>query len=275
MKEKKHAAAVVLAAVLSLALAGCLDTSVKVVVKPDGSGTVEKTIIVSKVLVEFMQGMGSGGDSAAVEKSLLDEKSLKAQAAGMGSGVTFQSAVKVSTDKGNGFKAVYAFKDVSKLKIDQNPTKDLNLPMEAGGQSAVAPQEFVTFGFAKGSPAVLTVSLPRSAKETAAKAKAKASQAGGAEAQQMMEAFKPLYENLRIAISVEVQGRIVETDAAHVKGSVITLMDLDFGKVLADEAMFKKLSASQQSTVGDTMELLKNFPGVTFEPSETVKVRFQ
>jgi hypothetical protein len=275
MKAKMRMAALALATVM--ALAGCLDTSVKVIVKPDGSGTIEKTIVVSKTLVEFMKSMGSEGDSAAVEQSLLDEKSLKAQATGMGSGVTFLSAVKVSTDKGNGYKATYSFKDITKVKIDQNPSGDLNLPMGGAGQAEQAPQENITFAFARGSPAVLSIVLPRPTKEDTAKAKAKVSQApqGGAEAQQMMEALKPLYENLRIAVSVEVQGRIVETNAANVKGSAITLVDIDFGKVLSDDAMFKKLSSGQQSTLGDTMALLKNVPGVVFEPAETVKVKFQ
>lgn len=269
--------AVAAAAALVLALTGCIDTNVKVSVKPDGSGTVEKTIVVSKALVEFMKGMGSGGDSAAVEASLVDEKSLKAQAAGMGSGVAYQSAVKVSTDKGNGYKATYAFKDVTKLKINQNPTNDINLPSmgASGGSSSNTPQEFITFGFAKGSPAVLTVVLPKPSKETEAKAKTAKQQTNTAEAAQMMEAFKPLYENLRIAVSVEVQGRIVETNAAHVKGAVVTFVDVDFGKVLSDDAMFRKLSNNQQSSVAETMELLKSFPGVVFESAPTVRVKFQ
>jgi hypothetical protein len=273
MKSQIRVGALVLAA--ALALAGCLDTSVKVTVKPDGSGTVEKTILVSKALVEFMKGMGSQGDDAAVLNSLIDEKSLKAQAAKMGSGVAFVSAVKISTDKGNGYKASYTFKDITKVKIDQNPSGDLSLPSASSGQSQQAPQEFLTFGFTKGSPALLTIALPQPTKDAEAKAKAAQTQAAGADAQKMMETLKPLYENLRIAVFVEVQGKIVETNAANVKGSSITIMDVDFGKVLADDAMFKKLSSGQQSTLGDTKELLKDFPGIVFETAVTVRVKFQ
>lgn len=278
MKRMRGPAVFALVTAVALTLTGCLDTAVKVIVKPDGSGTIEKTVVVSKALVEFMKGMGAEGDSEAVEKSLLDEKSLKAQAAVMGSGVTFQSAVKVSTDKGNGFKATYGFKDIAKVKIDQNPSGDLNLPAGASGQAEQSPKEFVTFAFTKGlpgMPAVLSISLPRPSKEDTAKARAKVADSSGADAQQMMEMLKPLYENLRIAIGVEVQGRIVETNAAHVQGSSVTIMDVDFGKVLSDDAMLKKLSASQQSSLADTMELLKGFPGVIFEPSDRVQVKFR
>ena len=55
------------AAALVLLLAGCVDTATKVVVKTDGSGTIEKTIILSKHLPELMQSMGSKGDAASIE----------------------------------------------------------------------------------------------------------------------------------------------------------------------------------------------------------------
>lgn len=260
----------------TLALGGCIDSATKIIVKTDGSGTLEKTIVVSTNLVKFLESMGMGGDAKTIEEGMLSEKSLKVEASQMGAGVTFVSSQKITTTKGNGYKAVYSFKDITTLRLDQNPAGDVTLPSGGGaaGSGQASAPELYTFRFTKGSPATLTIVAPKVQASPSA-AKGTQTQTDPKQAEQMLAAMRPLYADLRMAVTVEVQGKIAETNALYVDGSTVTLMDLDFGKILADDAVFKKLASTQAQSVKDIQELVKTMPGVKLDAQESVTIKFR
>jgi len=260
-----------IAAIAVSALLGCVDVNTKVTVKTDGSGTIEKTIVLSKHLAELMISLGQKGDAASIESGMLNENGLKAAAARMGSGVTFVSAEKISTSKGNGFKVQYAFTDISKLKLDQNPAADLTMAAGQGGSSSSATSSNTTFTFTKGTPATLTVIAPKqpATKQSAAPA------ASSADADKMMQQMKPLYSDMHIVLTVAVQGTITTTNAAYVSGPVVTLIDMDFGAILADDATAKKLASSQSQSLSDVQALVKAVPGVKIDTQDSVSIKFK
>ncbi len=256
-------------------LAGCIDTSTRVTVRPDGSGTIEKTVVLSRHLAEVMKNMGNQGDPASIENGMLNEEGLKAEAARMGPGVTFLSAQRITTDKGNGFRALYSFPDISRVTLDRNPGADLTMPAATKGSrggTASPAGEFFTFAFEKGSPATLTIIAPKIEK---APVKPAAPPPSEADQEKMMATLKPLYSDLHIALSVEVQGTIVKTNAAWASGSTVTLIDMDFGKILADDANFRKLAGAQNQSIGDVMEMVKAMPGVKLDTQDRVSIRFR
>jgi hypothetical protein len=257
-----------------LVLAGCIDESTKITVKTDGSGTIEKTIVLSKHLVELMQSMGGAkGDTATIEQSMLNENGLKAMASQMGTGVSFVSDQKVTTTKGNGYKALYSFTDISKVKISQNPMADITLPSgPSSGAAASATAQMVTFTFVKGSPAALTIVAPKPEKPSA---KPAAPPASGADADKMMATVKPLYADMHIGLIVEVQGKITDTNALYANGSTVTLVEMDFAKIVADEATFKKLMAAQGQSTAELANTVKAVPGIKLDTQESVTVRFK
>jgi hypothetical protein len=267
MKSRLFIAAALCAAIV---LMGCVDDSTVITVNPDGSGTIEKTIIVSKNLVKFIMDSGMAqGNEATVEKNLLNENSLKLQAGKMGQDVSFVSAQKISADKGNGYKAVYSFKDISKVKLEMSPAGDIAMQNPSGTQSA---PEYITFAFAKGAPASLTIASP---KPKAAAAQQQQQQYTQKELDDFMTTMRPLYADLRIQMSITVKGKIAETNATYVSGSTVTLADLDFSKILADDAAFKKLASSQTQSVSEAMAMVKAVPGVKLETKDSVTVKFQ
>src|SRR5580765_7106256 len=102
-----------LALLAVLGVTGCLQVDKVVKLKPDGSGTVEETVVMSKEVIAQMRQMTSGlgalgGDKpaasgAAPAFNLMDEKKLREAAGKMGVGVTFVSAKPVTTASGEGF----------------------------------------------------------------------------------------------------------------------------------------------------------------------------
>ena len=259
-----------LAAAAAIALAGCIDTQTTITVKADGSGTIEKTIILSKHLPELMQSMGNKDDPAKIAAGMLNEQGLKAGAARMGTGVSFVSATKVSSPKGDGYKAVYSFKDINAVKISQNPTTDLTMP-GVPTTNAVDKESFA-FTFKKGSPASLSIAFP---KTDASATSAAASGAPQNADEKMMAKIKELYADMRVVLAIAVDGSITATNASYVSGSTVTIVDMDFGKVIANDAVYTKLKGMQGQSMAEVRKVVKAVPGIKVEDKDPVTISFK
>jgi hypothetical protein len=257
-----RAAFVVVAAVFFLT--GCLQVERVVKLKPDGSGTIEETVLIPKAALATLQQMGGGAKGKSLD--IFDEGKLKQEAAKMGEGVTYVSGKKVSSDAGEGFTATYAFTDVNKLKLDQNLADSMPGPTPGGDQGRKP--EPVVFHFAKGSPAVLTVTMP------APEFKPKAEKPDGMDdvALQMMQ---QMLKDMKMTFALEVQGTISETNATYRDGGRVTLMEMDFNKVLSNPEKFKAMAKANPQTMQEAKAILKEIDGIKVETSPEVKIKFQ
>src|SRR5689334_16533413 len=77
----------------SLVLTGCINASTLIKVKPDGSGTLEQTVLMNAQAFRGMfSAMGADGKPAQVGPSTVNEAELKAAASKLGEGVTYVSS---------------------------------------------------------------------------------------------------------------------------------------------------------------------------------------
>ena len=240
---------------------GCIRSATVINVKADGSGTVEQTMLVNLGLMKGMLG-GLGGQSTAAPGAL-NEADLKRTATRMGEGVTYVSAEPLKSPDGfEGTKAIYAFTDVSKLRVDQDP----NLSGSTTGGISTPPKDSnpVTFGFAQaGGVNTLTVSLKDEPKPADSKAPAPT---GGPDMDnpQMMEMMKSMFKGFKVSIDVVVAGAIVKTNADHVAGSRVTLLEMDMETLLKDEAKLKELQKvlGPGASVSELKPYLKDVKGL-------------
>jgi hypothetical protein len=86
--------------------------------------------------------------------------------------------------------------------------------------------------------------------------------------QQAMAMMKVMMAGMFVDVSLDVDGRIVKTDAPYVQGSRVTLMQVDFDKLLADEASLMKL---QKAT---DIKALAGVPGLKVLTTPNVSVEF-
>ena len=257
---------------MAIALMGCIETTTLIRVNRDGSGTIENTVIISKSFMELISSMGGESESAGEEIDFLDEEELKEKALNIGQGVNLISAENVRSDKGSGYKAVYAFKDIKKIRINQNPGENIPSP-SAGGSEEDSVEEYILFDFKKGDPTTLTILKPMELSEP--EEEKVEEQAPMDEDPAMLDMLRTLYQDMKIGIAVEVQGTIVETNANYREGSRVTIMEMDFGKLLEDENTFKELVTAQPNTLEASKELLKDKPGIKVELEDQLIIRFR
>ena len=271
---------VIIAALLVLFLIGCVDTSTIIKVNRDGSGAIEETVIISMSFLQLIQGMSGEAAEPAEDFNMLDRDKLKEKAGQIGEDVVLVSAESIKTDSGTGYKAIYSFKDINKIRINQNPAENVPTP-GPGGPDAEETGEFITFSFKKGSTSTLEIFKPQEelsgekgqGNENADAATYPATDPAADPG--MMDMMRQIYQDMRISMAVEVEGSIIDTNALYREGSRITIMELDFGKLLENEEQFQKLAQANPETLEETKELFKDIPGMKVELQDTLKITFR
>lgn len=274
-----------------LFLSGCMQFGTVVRVKPDGSGYIEETILLKKEFLKQMQAMAENmakqfGEASQNEKKdstttvqqpdFFNEAKLKEQAAEFGEGVTFVSSSKITSDDYEGVKAVYAFADINKIRIKQD-SKEKMQPSPAESGTASKKNNNITFAFTKGKPSELIIKIPAlqnpSKTDTATEEKAPAPSTG-----ELGEEGKALavnmFKGMKMSLYVDVDGTIDETNATYRKGTRLTLLEVDFGQMLEKPEQLLKITQSKPATAEEVKKLMQDFPGIKFELTNEVKVRF-
>jgi hypothetical protein len=290
-------------------LTGCIQVDTLIKVKPDGSGVIEETFLMNKTFVQQIkvmmeqmaqqmeqqmeqqtdkqvsEGMQEGKRKQAKEAQkkpesfdIFNEKELKERAGELGEDVTYVSGSKITTDEYEGYKAIYAFKDIQKIRINQNPGEKVPSGPQQGETGAQTQKEHITFIHTKGKPSVLLIKLPEQKPEEKPETVPEdqpASPTDDKQAEAAMEQMKGLFEGMKIAVTVEVEGNIIETNATYREGSKVTLMELDFGKLIQMPEAFKKFSLAQPETLEETKQFMKDIPGIKVEFNREINITFK
>jgi hypothetical protein len=251
----RSALAAFAALTVALFLTGCLQVEQLIKVKPDGSGTITLTVVMTKEAIALMK-QGAGGGAGNPLDEMANEDKAKEQAKKLGEGVTFEKIEKIKNDVGEGARTVYRFTDITKVKA--------NMEME-DGPGGGGDKDGIAFAFTKGSPAKLVVNISHKKAEGGNDAP-DADLGASPEAAQMMKGMK-------MTMALEVEGTITDTDAAHRAGSRVTLAEIPFDEIIKDPAKFKAMSKAKAWV--DQLTLLKGVAGVKVEPKETVTVQFK
>ncbi len=253
------------AAAVTLLLSSCFELSAVLTINKDGSGTVEETTLMSAQMKAMMgsapKSAEGGGD---MNMSLLPTKEKAAEKAKkMGDGVTVKSLEEIKAPDGReGAKVIYAFKDVNKLSYEPGDMKE-----EKKDQA---------FAFSGG-----TLTITQNHDKKAAKPEVKDDAAPKPTPEQMeqqMAMMKPMMAGMKMSFKIKAADGIASTDATNVDGNTITLMDINFDKVLATPDGMKKFAATADNkdmSPADAAEALKGVDGVKIEAKEKVTVKLK
>ena len=272
-------------ALVLICLAGCIQVTTLIKVKPDGSGTIEETLLINKAAMQRIEeaskqmnaqmGAQPGGGQVSGEFKILDEDKLRESASKMGQGVTYVSSKKLSTKDAEGYRATFAFSDINKVRLDTRPSDQT--PSSAGMGAKGGKEEAVaTFHFNQGPPAVLEVMLPEelTSDNLQPPELPDTLPADNPQMASMANEMKEMFKDMKINIALEVEGDIIRTNATHREGSKITLMEVDFGKVLQNDEALKKIKQLEPRNADQARKLLKDIPGIKVEFNPKLRVEF-
>lgn len=238
--------AATLVATASLALAGCFQSTTILKVNGDGSGTIEETTIVTHAgMAQLKQIAPIGGDGQGFD--MFTEQQARSMAAAIGPTVTYVSSEPLQTADGEGRGAVYAFPDITQVRINLRPQS--GVIVRAPGAPG---DEAVTFAFAEAAdgrdrlvihvppvPAIPMAGQRRAPAPTAPDA-APSRQAPSAAQLAMLT---NLLAGAKVRIAVEPGGTLLTTDSPYSDGKQVTLFAVDFDKMTDPTALMRLQSA--------------------------------
>ena len=80
--------------------------------------------------------------------------------------------------------------------------------------------------------------------------------------------MKMMMRGLFVDVALNVDGRILKSNAPYVEGSRVTLMQIDFDKLLSDESALQKLQSAKD------VKSLAAVPGLKIIAEPTVTIAF-
>ena len=92
----------------------------------------------------------------------------------------------------------------------------------------------------------------------------------------MMQMIKTMFQGFKVLIDIEVDGKIVKTNADYVNGPRITLLELDMQQLFENEAALTALQSKvgPGATIADVRPYLKDVKGVKINnPTVTIEFR--
>ncbi len=253
---------------------GCLQVDTKVNLNQDGSGTIEETVLIKSAVLNMMKDFAMSFDSTKSEEfNIFKEDELISKAQNFGEGVKYLSGEKVTIKGYEGYKAIYAFEDISKVVI--NPSPDDKLPFNDQPVEEKS-KDNLKFKFKKGNPSTLVINFPKpeldkqSESETEENKESEDSLSNNAELDKLVEMF----DGMKMKLSIDFNKNIEETDASFVNGSEVTLMQIDFSELLKDKDILKSLQSIKPETMEEVNEIIGNIPGIKIETKEKVTIKF-
>lgn len=271
---------------MPLALAGCMENTALVKVNKDGSGMLVVQEFLSPQITQMMEGVGNAmgealggiaGETAegeapkpapkpAADPLSLFKDSIEKKLAMLGEGAKLVSSqAKTNAAGWKGYTATYSFKDINAVSValsdDEKKDSDNGMPVDTG----------VKFQFTPGDVAELNIIPVKKAAEAAPAEP----EAPAEDPAMMMQMMGPMLKGMRMALFVQVDGEIVETNARHVKKpNIVTVMDMPMDKLLANPEAAKLMGKKGPEVTAKLIEL--QIPGVLLEDEgKTIGIKFK
>jgi hypothetical protein len=235
-------------------------------VKGDGSGTIEHRMMFSSTaLAQIKQFAGLGGGNQGFDP--VSEEQARSMAKSLGEGVTVVSTRPITAADGQGRETVYAFPDVSRIRLSQQPDAPGGLSLRAQGLNTDVSGITMSMSHQPNGNAVLHIHLP----EPAVAALSSAAGANPAVAQQMA-LLRTMLAGAKVEIEVEPVGLLVDSNSPYVYGPRVTLLEMNLDDILTNDALIRRVQASK--TPDELRDAIKNVPGLKVNLDHEVTVEF-
>ena len=89
------------------------------------------------------------------------------------------------------------------------------------------------------------------------------------------DSFLKLMEGMKVQISLTFEGDIVETNATYVDGSMVNLLDIDFGELFKNKESLEMLKKNPPDNLDEMHEIVANVPGMKIELQRPVFIKFE
>lgn len=260
----------------TMLFSGCLQVETTVNLNKDGSGTIEELFVMKTEVINMMKEFAMAFDSAKTEEfNMFNETELREKASDFGEGVVYVSGEKIAMDNYEGFKVVYSFSDINKLKLNPSPEDKIPYGAELGeAEEEESADDLLKFNFTKGNPSSLVINFPKPLLEDETEDGDKTEFEDSTFNEQAEQKMTEMFDGMKMALYFNFKDDIDETDASFVDGSKVTLMEIDFSEIIKNKEVFKKFQGAKPETMEEFKEVVGDVEGIKIEFKEQVTIKF-
>lgn len=251
---------ILLTVLFPLLLMGCISSGVTVKVNKDGSGEIVQTFKIKRDFVGFLSMSDEPTDP-----NLIDLEALEIAAQAMGEGVSFLKVEPMPEDSPYaGYEAYFEFSDISKIRVSAEPS--------TSPESSSEDNDWISFDFDKGSISKLTMYLPVDEEDEVPADENNELEASADEG--LGDQLKEIYKDMHYWMTIEINGKITNTNASFVDGSTITIFDMNFEKIVENDELFKKVTGDDPGSMKEYKDELAT-AGVFIDDQSEIVVSFK
>lgn len=248
---------------IGILLSSCLSSGTDIIVNKDGSGEIIHTFQIMKEYMTFMNLEEQG----ISDPNMIDKESLIERAATIGEGVTFSKVEPVSESSlFAGYKAYYTFTDINNVKTSSTP-------MTTPGDE-LDTSEWISFEFKKGGKSQLTIITPHNEDSAEMDNDDVDSDSSEMENEGMIQQLKQIYKTMHFWLKISVNGNINKTNAYYSDQSEITILDMNFEKVVENDELFKHITSGENPDLEEVRDELEKI-GVKIDDQERIEISFK
>jgi hypothetical protein len=241
----------------------CFQMTTVLKVNGDGSGTINHQMVYTKAALAQLKQFAAFGGGRGGSADPLSEQQARDMTASIGPGVTYVSSELITTPLGQGRDAIYAFTDVSQLRISTQPATPGGLTVRTQGFSTQSESITFTITHEANGNAVLHIHVPEPNYLDAFASPQAAGQIG---------MIKTMLAGARVLLAAEPVGTLVRTGSPYAEGQRVTLLDVDLDQVLKDETLLPRVQAA--TTPDEAKAIIKGAAGLKINLDPEITIEF-
>lgn len=241
----------------------CFQMTTVLKVNGDGSGTINHQMVYTKAALAQLKQFAAFGGGRGGSADPLSEQQARDMTASIGPGVTYVSSELITTPLGQGRDAIYAFTDVSQLRISTQPATPGGLTVRTQAFSTQSESITFTMTHEANGNAVLHIHVPEPNYLDAFASPQAAGQIG---------MIKTMLAGARVLLAAEPVGTLVRTSSPYAEGQRVTLLEVDLDQVLKDETLLPRVQAA--TTPDEAKAIIKGAAGLKINLDPEITIEF-
>jgi len=260
-------------AAAALMAGGCFQSNTLIRINADGSGTIEQTTLITEAALRQLRQFAAAGSENGKPLDLFSTDQARQMAASLGSDITVVSSTRIKNADGEGSKAILAFPDINRLQLKKQSAASDSVGLDPGIGSAASDVRF-SFSRQPDGRSLLRITTPAAQMFRMPQATAPAGSGGAPQtriAPEQLAMMKQIFAGMRVYVAVEPAGQLLNTSSPFVDGQRVTLVDLSFDQLLANDAVFSRLQGARSAD--EAKAAMKAIPGlkVNLDPEITIE----
>ncbi len=275
-----------------LFLSGCVEYGITIKVNKDGSGEIVEDMLLSTQLVNMAKAFGSNDEAIDAFSQEKHEK----KAPQFGENVVFDSFQEINTEAKQGYKVVYKFDDINKIKLSEDMfsetveslTDDIKMEMDDDDDEVEAEEDeikidkFFTFDYNKKGKLVIENGFSQAIKEAQKKhedslegkeVEETINKMDDEDIEQTIAMAKMFVQGMKFYTKIEFNS--IKDANVPFENNQITLFEIDMDKLMKDTEAFSELMRNGENEVSKFLNNEKKIDGITFNNFEKITVDFK